>query len=83
MQVFLNSRESMVRILSRKLDYQPRIFLLVRYLPLDLLCAHWTDIDLLLDLAHLVAMPVWEQGGMEDWTLAAKVEETNWFAICS
>lgn len=30
-------------------------------------------------LSHMLSMPVWEEGGRHDWTLAMKVEEVGWY----
>lgn len=27
----------------------------------------------------MLSMPVWEEGGRHDWTLAMKIEEVGWY----
>lgn len=37
--------------------------------------------NLPLYMAHMISMPVWEQGGLESWTSAAKQEEVGWCVL--
>lgn len=38
--------------------------------------------SLLYQLSHMLATPVWEQGGSRNWTLSAKQEEVSWCVVC-